>query len=104
MLVPFLPPLTKRTRYVLAVLMSTVAEKQKVSLAFDSETAAAGYFKLSLGDGPKTATIPYDAVRTDPLYFPYRQVWLPSSARERRVAVGVARLSRSLTGLPNHWN
>lgn len=55
------PPLT--CRYVLAVLMSTVAEKQKVFLAFDSEPAASGYFKLSLGDGPKTATIPYDAVR-----------------------------------------
>lgn len=43
--------------------MSTVAEKQKISLAFESEPAASGYFQLSLGDGIKTAAIPYDAVR-----------------------------------------
>lgn len=50
--------------------MSTVAEKQKISFAFASETAASGYFKLSLGDGPKTATIPYDAVRQGSRYCP----------------------------------
>lgn len=50
-------------RYVLAVFMSTMADTQKVSFEFDSEAEASGYFTLRIGDGEKTATIPYDAVR-----------------------------------------
>lgn len=57
-------------RYVLAVLMSTVTEKQKVSFTFDSNAAASGYFTLRIGSGGgKTATIPYDAVRIHELLF-----------------------------------
>lgn len=54
--------LSPRYRYVLVVVMSTVAERQKLSLEFVSVASAAGYFSIRVGSMDKTAAIPYDAV------------------------------------------
>lgn len=54
----------KCDRYVLAVLMSTVVERQTFTLEFESIAEASGYFTLRVGITGRTAIIPYDAVST----------------------------------------
>lgn len=43
-------------------MMSTVAERQKLSLEFDSVASASGYFSVRVGSMDRTVAIPYDAV------------------------------------------
>lgn len=54
----------KLSRYVIAVLMSTMVEKQRLIFEYDSDVEPSGYFTLVSGEGDKTANIPYGAVRS----------------------------------------
>lgn len=49
-------------RYTLAVLMSTVVERQSFTLEFDSVASSSGYFAIKIGSSDATVAIPHDAV------------------------------------------
>lgn len=66
-----------RHRYTLAVLMSTVVERQSFALEFDSAASASGSFVIKIGSSDATVAIPHDAVSRT-----YRQLAGPFEASE----------------------